>query len=157
MHLIEYEEKYLEDVRYLLVELEEYILTVDEDELDQLHPEYREKMALIDLKDVNENNGKCYLAIEDNKVLGFIQIENHLEITDIINIAVDKDYQGKGIGKKLIQYVIDNTEADKLMLEVKANNDSAINLYKAMGFNQIHIRPNYYEGNIDALIMERSI
>ena len=46
MQIIEYEEKYLEDVRDLLVELEEYILTVDKDELDQLHPEYREKMAL---------------------------------------------------------------------------------------------------------------
>ncbi|MCR4581583.1 MAG: ribosomal protein S18-alanine N-acetyltransferase [Bacilli bacterium] len=108
-------------------------------------------------EDLKNDYVHIYVYEEDNKVLGFIQIENHFEITDIINIAVDKDYQGKGIGKKLIQYVIDNTEADKLMLEVKANNDSAINLYKAMGFNQIHIRPNYYEGNIDALIMERSI
>jgi ribosomal-protein-alanine N-acetyltransferase len=108
-------------------------------------------------EDIKNDYVHIYVYEEDNKVLGFIQIENHFEITDIINIAVDKDYQGKGIGKKLIQYVIDNTEADKLMLEVKANNDSAINLYKAMGFNQIHIRPNYYEGNIDALIMERSI
>lgn len=36
MEIIEYEDKYLEDVRDLLVELEEYILTIDEDELDQL-------------------------------------------------------------------------------------------------------------------------
>ena len=98
-----------------------------------------------------------YVYEEDNKVLGFIHIEDHFEITDIINIAVDKDYQGIGIGKKLIQYVIDNTKADKLMLEVKANNESAINLYKSMGFNEIYIRPNYYDGNIDAIIMERGI
>ena len=38
MKIIEYEEKYLNDVKKLLVELEEYILTIDEDELDQLHP-----------------------------------------------------------------------------------------------------------------------
>ena len=37
MQIIEYEEKYLEDVKDLLVELEEYILTIDEDNLDQLH------------------------------------------------------------------------------------------------------------------------
>lgn len=48
MTIIEYEDKYLEDVRDLLVELEEYILTIDQDKLDQLHPEYREKMALVD-------------------------------------------------------------------------------------------------------------
>ena len=98
-----------------------------------------------------------YVYEEDNKVLGFIHIEDHFEITDIINIAIDKDNQGKGIGKKLIQYVIDNTKAEKIMLEVKANNHQAINLYKHMGFIEIHIRPNYYDGNIDAIIMERGI
>ena len=43
MKIIEYEEKYLEDVRDLLVELEEYIVSIDKDNLDQVHPEYREK------------------------------------------------------------------------------------------------------------------
>ena len=59
MKIIEYEDKYLEDVKDLLVELEEYILTIDKDELDQLHPEYRDKMAILDLEEVNENDGKC--------------------------------------------------------------------------------------------------
>ena len=72
MEIIEYNEKYLEDVKDLLVELEEYILTIDKDELDQLHPEYREKMAIKDLEEVNKYNGKCYLAIEDNKAIGLI-------------------------------------------------------------------------------------
>ena len=94
---------------------------------------------------------------EDNNILGFVHIENHYEITDIINIAVDKEYQGKGIGKSLLQYVIDNTNADKILLEVKDNNISAIKLYESLGFKQIHIRPNYYDNNIDALVMERSI
>jgi ribosomal-protein-alanine N-acetyltransferase len=98
-----------------------------------------------------------YVYEQDNNVLGFIQIEDHFEITDIINIAVDKNYQGKGIGKELIQYVINNTKADKIMLEVKDNNLPAIKLYEFMGFKQIHVRPNYYDGNIDAIIMERSI
>ena len=53
--IIEYEEKYLEDVKDLLVELEEYILTIDEDHLDQLHPEYREKMAELDFKELEEH------------------------------------------------------------------------------------------------------
>lgn len=72
MKIIEYDENYLEDVKDLLVELEEYILTIDEDNLDQLHPEYREKKAIIDLEEVNKNNGKCYLAVEDNKAIGLI-------------------------------------------------------------------------------------
>ena len=70
--ITEYEDKYLEDIRDLLVELEEYILTIDKDELDQLHPEYREKMALVDLEDVKNYNGKCYIAVENDKAVGLI-------------------------------------------------------------------------------------
>ena len=46
MKIIEYEDKYLEDVKNLLVELEEYILSIDKDNLDQVHPKYREKMSI---------------------------------------------------------------------------------------------------------------
>lgn len=58
MKIIEYEDKYLEDVKDLLVELEEYIVSIDKDNLDQVHPEYREKMAILDLAEVKNNNGK---------------------------------------------------------------------------------------------------
>ena len=98
-----------------------------------------------------------YVYEEDNKVLGFIHIEEHFEITDVINIAVDSSYQGKGIGRELLQYVIDNTEAEKIMLEVKDINIPAIKLYTKLGFNQIHVRNNYYEDGSNAIIMERSI
>ena len=72
MKIIDYDEKYLEDVKDLLVELEEYILNIDIDKLDRLHEEYRDKMAVLNLKEVDENNGKCYLALDDNKVIGLI-------------------------------------------------------------------------------------
>lgn len=72
MKIIEYEDKYLEDVKDLLVELEKYILSIDKDNLDQLHPEYREKMAILDLEKVKNNNGKCYIAVENDKTVGLI-------------------------------------------------------------------------------------
>ena len=53
MNIIEYEKSYLEDVKNLLVELEEYIISIDKDNLDQVHPEYRDKMAVIDLEKIN--------------------------------------------------------------------------------------------------------
>lgn len=43
MQIVEYENKYLGDVKDLLVELEEYIVSIDKDHLDQVHPEYSEK------------------------------------------------------------------------------------------------------------------
>ena len=53
MKIIEYGEKYLEDVRDLLTELEEYIISIDKDKLDQVHPKYHEKMELVDLDEIN--------------------------------------------------------------------------------------------------------
>lgn len=114
VEIIEYEEKYLEDVRDLLAELEEYILSIDKDNLDQLHPEYREKMALLDLEEVNNYEGKCYLAIENDKAIGLImgcippydeydyldyKCPRRGEITELI---VTNKTRSKGVGQILI-------------------------------------------------------
>ena len=115
MQIVEYENKYLEDVKDLLVELEEYILSIDKDNLDQLHPEYREKMAILDLKAVQDFSGKCYLAInEDDKAIGLImgtippydefdyldyKCPKRGEITELI---VTSKIRSNGVGQKLI-------------------------------------------------------
>ena len=54
MKIIECEEKYLEDVRDLLVELEEYIISIDKDNQDQIYEDYWELKALRDLKEVKK-------------------------------------------------------------------------------------------------------
>ena len=70
--IIEYNNKYLDDVRDLLVELEEYIVSIDKDNLDRVHDDYREKMVLLDLEEIEKNNGKCYLYIDNDEVVGLI-------------------------------------------------------------------------------------
>lgn len=144
MKIIEYEDKYLEDVRDLLVELEEYILTIDKDHLDQLHPEYREKMAILDLEEVKNNNGKCYLAIENDTAIGLImgcifsfdpydyldyKCPKRGEITELI---VSKKARKNGIGKELME-VMENyfksVGCEYCMVDVFAYNDNAIHFY----------------------------
>ncbi len=117
MKIIEYEDKYLDDVKDLLVELEEFIISIDKDNLDRVHQEYRDKMAIIDLEDVNKNKGKCYLAVENNRVVGLImgcifpydeydyldyKCPKRGEITELI---VTKKIRSKGIGQKLINKI----------------------------------------------------
>ena len=114
MKIIEYEDKYLEDVKDLLVELEEYILTIDEDNRDKLDYEYRDKMALLDLKEVKNNSGKCYLAIEEEKtiglIMGYVRSYDKYDYLDykcpksgeVSELVVSKSARGKGIGKKLM-------------------------------------------------------
>ena len=150
MEIIEYNEKYLEDVKDLLVELEEYILSIDKDNLDQLHPEYREKMAILDLEEVNKYNGKCYLAIENDKAIGLImgcippydefdyldyKCPRRGEITELI---VTNKTRSKGIGQKLINKMEEyfkSVGCEYVLVDVFGYNDKAINFYEKSGYH----------------------
>ena len=150
MEIIEYEDKYLEDVRDLLTELEEYIVSIDKDELDRVHPEYHEKMALVDLDEVNKNSGKCYLAIENDKALGLIMgtISSYGEydyldykcpkrgiITELI---VTSKIRSKGIGVALMDKIEEYFKLNNckyVLVDVFAYNENAINFYNKKGYH----------------------
>lgn len=155
MQIIEYEDKYLEDVRDLLVELEEYILTVDKDELDQLHPEYREKMALLDLEEVKENDGKCFLAIENAKAIGLImgtiikydeydyldyKCPKEGEITELI---VTSKIRSKGVGQALMNKMEEyfkSVGCEYILVDVFAYNENGIKFYDKQGYHpRMHV------------------
>ena len=124
-------------------------------EIGLLIKEDFEKVFNIE-EELQKDYVQIYVYEEDNSILGFLHTEYHFEITDIVNIAVDINNQNKGIGYELVNYLINNTQSEKLMLEVRESNTNAISLYTKCGFKEIHRRKNYY-GNEDAIIMERSI
>lgn len=155
MKIIEYEEKYLEDVKDLLVELEEYILTIDEDELDQLHPEYREKMALLDLEEVKENNGKCYIAVENDKAIGLImgtiikyEDYDYLDYKcpksgKITELIVTQKIRSSGVGQALMNKLEDyfkSVGCEYIFVDVFAYNKNGINFYNKQGYHpRMHV------------------
>lgn len=147
--IIEYNKNYLEDVRDLLVELEEYIVSIDKDNLDQVHPEYREKMALLDLDEVDENNGKCYLYLEDGKVVGLIMgcifpydEYDYLDYKcpkkgEITELVVSKSIRGKGIGDKLMKKMEEyflSCDCSYVLVDVFGYNDRGLNFYRKQGY-----------------------
>ena len=150
MKIIEYNDKYLEDVKDLLVELEEYVISIDKDKLDYLHPEYRDKMAILDLEEVKNNNGKCYLAIENNKVIGLImgiitkynesdyldyKCPKRGEITELI---VTNKIRSKGVGKLLINKMEEYFKSigcEYIIVDVFGYNDIGINFYNKNGYH----------------------
>ena len=150
IRIIEYNDKYLEDVKDLLVELEEYIVSIDKDNLDRLHPEYRDKMAILDLEEVNNNNGKCYLAIDNNKVLGLImgcifpydkydyldyKCPKRGEITELI---ISKKVRSIGIGQMLMNKLEEYFKSQKckyITVDVFSYNKNAIKFYNKSGYH----------------------
>ena len=142
--IVEYSDKYLEDIKDLLVELEEYIISIDKDCLDQLHSEYRDKMALLDLNEVKNYNGKCYLYIQDSKAVGLImgtippydeydyldyKCPKKGEITELI---VTNKIRSKGIGQKLIakmEEYFKSLGCECVLVDVFAYNEAGKNFY----------------------------
>lgn len=150
MKIIEYEEKYLEDVRDLLTELEEYIVSIDKDELDQVHPEYHEKKALVDLDEINNNDGICYLAIENNKAIGFIMgtipTYDEYDYLDykcpkkgiITELIVTSKIRSKGVGQALMDKMEEYfkfNNCEYVLVDVFAYNENAINFYNKKGYH----------------------
>ena len=152
--IIEYEEKYLEDVKDLLVELEEYIISIDKDHLDQLHPDYREKMAELNLHNIKDNDGKCYLLVENNKAVGLImgmirkyEPYDYLDYTCpkmgvVTELIISKNIRGKGLGNQLLSKMetyFHEKACDYIMIEVFAYNENAIRFYDRNGYhNRMH-------------------
>ena len=150
MKIIEYEDKYLEDVKDLLVELEEYIVSIDKDNLDQVHPEYRDKMALIDLEEVKNNNGKCYIAVENDKAIGLIMgcvfpydKHDYLDYKcpkrgEITELVVSNNVRSKGIGNMLINKMEEYFKSlgcEYVLVDVFAYNENAIKFYDKNGYH----------------------
>jgi ribosomal-protein-alanine N-acetyltransferase len=77
-------------------------------------------------------------------------------IADVQTIAVVPEYVGWGIGSALLPELINEGRrrgAADVLLEVRADNPRAQQLYRRFGFEQIHVRRKYYRDGVDALIM----
>lgn len=104
-------------------------------------------------------NVLCYVAKNDEKVLGFVLIEETPYDFDILEIVVDQELRGRGIGTMLMKKVLDYaklTHKEKATLEVASDNISAISFYEKFGFSQISVRKNYYKNGNDALIFQKT-
>lgn len=100
------------------------------------------------------------IAEVDGAVVGYAGLMCIEPIADIQTIAVLPEYEGRGIGTSMLKALL--TEARRrggqdVLLEVRADNPRAQNLYQRFGFSQIHVRKKYYRDGVDALIMKRDL
>lgn len=112
---------------------------------------------LYDLK--NDVAELITLKNDDNELIGYYVVYYMFENVDIGTIAVDKVFQGKGYGEKLLRNLIKrciDKDVEFIHLEVRIDNYPAINLYEKMGFERLRIRKGYYNG-VDAIDMMKGI
>ena len=89
---------------------------------------------------VNDKDGLMIGCFFDEKLIGYIQILRNLYSNDdivIANLAVVEQYRGKGIAKKLLYMGCNHFKSNEfttIILQVRKDNEIAINLYKNLGF-----------------------
>lgn len=102
----------------------------------------------------------CWVLTLDQQVIGYSVMSVVIDESHILNICIDPQWQGKGLGMKLIRRLLKIARqhgAETVYLEVRAGNIAAIGLYEKLGFVEIGQRRGYYpaqnQSREDALLM----
>lgn len=107
--------------------------------------------------ELSQPETRRYLVAQSSDgIVGYAGLMCIEPIADVQTIAVVPEYEGRGIGTSLLTSLIEEARSRRaadVLLEVRADNPRAQQLYVRFGFEQIHVRPRYYRDGVDALIM----
>ena len=101
-----------------------------------------------------------FLAEEGGQVCGYCCLILLFEDAELANIAVAPSHRGQGVGKMLMEKMHDYAKtfgAERMLLEVRVSNQSAIGLYEKYGYEKYGLRENYYADGEDAYLMQKSL
>ena len=90
------------------------------------------------------------------RIVGYAGINVVGAEADIQTVAVAPDAQGRGIGSRLVQALADRARGQGvrlLHLEVRADNEPALVLYRRLGFEAVGRRRDYYGRGHDGILM----
>lgn len=149
MEITELKPKYANQAKDLLVELQKYIIKMDEFSLNIMGEDFREQYYKRLVSKTKRNSGKIYIAKSGEKVVGLIAgyIEKYSK-TDAIDYACPKkgivaelivtiQQQKNGVGQKLMdkmqQYFVEEN-CEFVSLEVFSHNQNARKFYEKNGF-----------------------
>jgi ribosomal-protein-alanine N-acetyltransferase len=110
-----------------------------------------------------EDNGlsRSCVALEGGNVIGyFIAWFLHQEV-HLLNIAVAASRQRKGVGRRMLQLLLEMAKRELkvlITLEVRESNAAAIEMYRSFGFTPVGLRRHYYQDDKEnALLMLRPV
>ncbi|MDP1659787.1 MAG: ribosomal protein S18-alanine N-acetyltransferase [Methylotenera sp.] len=101
----------------------------------------------------------AWVLVRNEQIIAYSLMMLVLDEAHLLNLSVAKDYQKQGLGRLLLEYMVEIAKSNQManmFLEVRPSNISAIALYENMGFNEMAIRRAYYpaaDGREDAVLM----
>ena len=112
------------------------------------------------MQELKSNPFAHYYVIDKNEaIIGYIGLRIIDEVAEVMNMAIQKEHQNQGNGTMLLNEVINQAKTmgvKRVILEVRASNERAKELYKKVGFSYMKTRPMYYK-NEDAFVYIKEI
>lgn len=103
----------------------------------------------------------CRVVEMDGEIAGYAIMSMGKDEAHLLNLCVDPERHGMGLGDQLLKFVLDFARKHKAVstfLEVRPSNMAARRFYERRGFVEVGTRTNYYPaqfGREDAIIMAR--
>jgi ribosomal-protein-alanine N-acetyltransferase len=97
---------------------------------------------------------KIEFGFSNFRKLGFVK-KGH-----VVSVAVLEEHRGKGVGTALMLEGINGIiirKSDEIYLEVRVSNESAVQLYKKLGFIIKSRLKSYYRDGEDAFLMAKDL
>ena len=133
-------------------------------EIRKITDERKEYIDLLLLADEQESMIDKYLERGDMFVLNDEGVKAECVVTkeadgiyEIKNIAVSPDFQRRGYGKRLIEYVLSYYSDGRTMLVGTGDVPSALGFYKKCGFMESHRIKNFFTDNVDHPMFEDGV
>lgn len=125
-------------------------------------------MSLLLLADPSEKlveeylkRGQCYVAELDQHIVGtYVLLPTRPETVELVNLAVDEESQGKGIGKSLVHHAIQLArESGYKTIEIGTGNSSVgqLALYQKCGFRITGVDRDFFLRHYEEEIYENGI
>ncbi len=105
----------------------------------------------------------CLVLVRDERAIGYGILSVAAGEAHILNLCVDPRHRSRGYGALLLDDLLSlakGAKVDRIFLEVRPSNETAIRLYQKKGFHQIASRPSYYQatdGREDAAVFARKL
>lgn len=94
----------------------------------------------------------------DGAVAGYALTWKVVDEVHLLDVAVAPSLRRRGVGRALVEDVVARARAEgaaRILLEVRASNAAAVELYLGLGFARFNLRASYYADGEDAVEMER--
>lgn len=104
-------------------------------------------------REFRRGDSRVWLVIGGDFVAGLLLARRVVDELHILEVGVAAPFRRQGIARMLIAAAADEARETTLLLEVRASNQPARNLYACCGFVVEGRRPRYYPGGEDALLM----